>query len=207
MLPDPEDFCRLILLRHPELAADHQHRAVGSGAAELSRRGRAKVLDWLQVLEGVQVDAVFAADVPQCREPAQAIATQKGLELGLDARLLDQQLGEWQGRPWDEIAQQNPERLRDFFAEFGEHLPPGGESLGQSLERVLGWWKDQAPTGAGRTLAVVLAGALISSFTAAMLGMRLSRSISLTLPHAGIGILDVYANGVKLAAWNVEALS
>ena len=46
-----------------------------------------------------------------------------------------------------------------------------------------------------------------AGFTAAMLGMRLSRCLSLALPPAGVGVLDVYANGVRVSAWNAGALA
>ena len=72
---------------------------------------------------------------------------------------------------------------------------------------VLAWWKEQAPQGLGNAIAVVLPGAILAGLATALLGMRLSRSTSLALPHGGLGILDVYANGAKLSAWNVDALS
>ena len=48
--------------------------------------------------------------------------------------------------------------------------------------------------------------ALLTGFTAAMLGMRLSRCVSLNLPHGGLGVLDVFQNGVRIASWNPDAL-
>jgi hypothetical protein len=53
---------------------------------------------------------------------------------------------------------------------------------------------------------VVAAGSILSGFTAALLGMRLSRCISLHLPHGGVGVVDVFANGVRISAWNADAL-
>jgi hypothetical protein len=36
--------------------------------------------------------------------------------------------------------------------------------------------------------------------------MRLSRCLSLNLPFGGVGVLDVFQNGVRIAGWNVDAL-
>lgn len=198
------DFCRLILIRHPELAA--RHDAVGSGSAELSRRGRASVLRWLQFFEPVPIDRVCSAEQKQCSEPAAALATHLGVEMTTDPRLDDQDMGEWQGRSWEELLHEDNARVRDFFSNLGESQPPGGESLGAAVERLLAWWTGLAPSSAGKTLAVVLPGSLLAGFTAAMLGMRLSRSMSLSLPHSGIGVLDVFANGVRLQSWNPDGL-
>ncbi len=206
MLPEVTDFCRLYLFRHPELDEAHRQVAVGAGPADLSRRGRAQLLTWAQWLEDVALTAVHSSTQPQCHDPARGLAQARSVEVVPDARLRDQEMGRWQGRAWQEIAQQEGDAVRDFFGDFGEAQAPGGENLGQAVERVLEWWTERAPTAIGQSLAVVLPGALISGFTAAMLGMRLSRCISLNLPHGGLGVLDVFGNGVRIACWNATAL-
>ena len=55
MFDAPTDFCRLFLFRHPELDPAHAERAVGAGPADLSRRGRAQILHWLELLKPVDV--------------------------------------------------------------------------------------------------------------------------------------------------------
>jgi broad specificity phosphatase PhoE len=207
VLPDVTDFCRLIFLRHPELDAAHAHVAVGGGAAPLSRRGRERTLSWTKVLREVPIDRVFSADVPQCSEPAKLLALERKLEVETDPRLRDQDMGEWTGKPWSALVAQDRKRVERFFEEFGEGRPPGGESLGEAVDRVLQWWAELAPEGAGKTFAIVTSGALIGGFTAAMLGMRLSRSLSLNLPHGGIAVVEVFGNGVRLQAWNLTGES
>jgi broad specificity phosphatase PhoE len=202
MPQDTSEFCRLILLRHPEL--DVSHAAVGAGPASLSRRGRAGVLRWLEALKPVAIQGVYSSDQPQCREAAAAVATHKGLDLVTETVLRDQDMGEWQGRAWEDLATENPSAVRDFFANYGEAKPPGGESLGEAVERVLNWWAELSPSCSGKTLLLVLPGSLIAGFTSALLGMRLSRAMSFNLPHGSLGVLDVFANGARLHAWNPD---
>jgi broad specificity phosphatase PhoE len=206
VLADPTDFCRLWLFRHPELDAAHAARAIGSGPAELSRRGRTQVLRWLEILKGVPVAEVHCSPQPQCRGPARALAEAQGQEARADDRLRDQEMGRWQGREWGDVVREEDAAVRTFFAEFGEAQAPGGESLGDGVERILSWWTETMPQALGKSLAVVLPGSLLSGFTAAMLGMRLSRCLSVNLPHGGLGILDVFHNGSRIAAWNPDAL-
>jgi broad specificity phosphatase PhoE len=206
VLPDPTDFCRLWLCRQPELDADAAQRAIGDGPAELGRRGRAQVLRWLELLQPVRANAVWCGPQPQCHGPARALAEARQQEARVDARLRDQQLGRWQGRTWAEVMRDEEGAVRTFFAEFGEAKAPGGESLGDAVERLLGWWTSIAPGGAGQAHLVVLPGTLLGGFAAAMLGMRLARGVSLGLPAGGVGVLDVFENGVRVAAWNVDAL-
>ncbi|HEB54141.1 MAG TPA: histidine phosphatase family protein [bacterium] len=206
VLDAPTDFCRLWLLRHPELEAGHAELAVGAGPADLSRRGRAQLLRWLESLREVELTQVACGPQPQCHDPARGLAEQKGLEVTVDARLRDQEMGEWQGRAWRDITRDQEASVRSFFSEFGEVAPPGGETLGDAVERMLQWWTETMPQMAGKSLAVVCPGTLLTGFVAAMLGMRLSRSLSLNLPFGGVGVLDVFQNGVRVACWNPDAL-
>lgn len=206
VIESPTDFCRLWLLRHPELDAAHRERAVGAGPADLSRRGRAQVLRWLELLRPVGLASVHSGPQPQCTGPARALAEARGQDVAVDERLRDQEMGRWQGRAWSDVMRDEDAAVRTFFVEFGEARAPGGESLGDSVERMLSWWTETMPAVAGRSLAVVLPGSLLSGFTAAMLGMRLSRCLSLQLPHGGIGALDVFQNGARIASWHPDAV-
>lgn len=207
MLAEVEDFSRLILIRHPELAPGHADVAVGGGEATVSRRGRERALRWVEELRAVEIDAVFCGDVAQCQEPATVLAEANALKVRPDPRLRDQGMGAWQGRKWAEIAQAEPDAVRDFFGQFGDVAAPGGEALGAAVERVLAWWAEIAPRALGQTVAVVMAGNLVSGFAAAMLGMRLSRAVCLPLPHGAMGVLDVFGNGARVATWNAGALA
>jgi broad specificity phosphatase PhoE len=120
--------------------------------------------------------------------------------------LRDQAMGRWQGRAWSDVMREEDGAVRTFFSEFGDAKAPGGESLGEAVERSLLWWQERMKSSLGKSLAVVLPGTLLGGFTAAMLGMRLSRSVSLSLPMGGIGALDVFQNGSRVATWNLDAL-
>lgn len=205
VLPDVTDFCRLVLLRHPELDPSGANLAVGDGAASLGRRGQDQVLHWMGLVENLSVVAVHCADQPQSSDPARALAARQDVALTVDPRLNDQHMGTWQGRSWDEIVKDEGAAVREFFSNFGDSAAPGGESLGTAVERMYGWWTEVLPSTRGQTLAVVTSGAMISGFSTALLGMRLSRSVSLNLPHGGIGILDCFANGARIATWNPTA--
>ena len=205
VLSEPTDFRRLYLFRHPELDASCQGRAIGAGPATLSRRGRAQVLEWAQWIDGVELEAVHCSPQPQCSEPAIAIAQPRDLEPIADPRLCDQKMGEWEGKAWEELAKTQGDAVRAFFTDFGEVRAPAGESLGEAVERVLSWWVEIAPKSLGTSRAVVLPGSVLSGFAAALLGLRLSRGVSVSLPHGSMGVLDVYDNGARLQAWNASA--
>ncbi|HZN37571.1 MAG TPA: histidine phosphatase family protein [Planctomycetota bacterium] len=207
VLADPTDCCRLWLFRHPELDVPHSEIVVGAGPADLGRRGRAQVLRMLELCKNVKLAEVHCSPQPQCLGPARALAEAQELEARPDERLRDQEMGRWQGRRWSEIARDEDAAVRTFFSEFGEAKAPGGENLGDATERMLAWWVEWMPKVLGKSLVVVVPGVLLSGFAAAMLGMRLARSISLNLPLGGLGVLDVFQNGARVMAWNPDAMA
>jgi len=191
-------------MRHPELELGHAELAVGAGPADLSRRGRAQTLRWLELLKDVEVELVTSGPQPQCHDAARVIAEGKQREVVVDSRLRDQEMGQWQGRTWQDIMRDQDAAVRTFFSEFGDTAAPGGERLGEAVERMLEWWQETMPKVAGKNVIVVASGTVLTGFAAAMLGMRLSRCLSLNLPFGGIGILDAFENGVRICSWNAD---
>lgn len=206
VLAEPTDFCRLWLFRHPEIDSEHAQRAIGDGPADLSRRGRAQVLRWLEIGNALDLAAVWTSPQPQCAGPARGLAEAREQEAHVDPRLRDQNLGRWQGKAWNDVMREEDGAVRTFFSEFGDAKAPGGESLGDAVERMLLWWQEHMRGSSGKSLVAVLPGTLLAGFAAAMLGMRLSRSVTLSLPMGGIGALDVFQNGSRVAVWNLDAL-
>lgn len=77
---------------------------------------------------------IISSPAKRCRGLALALARRDRLAAEFDARLLEMDMGEWEGVPWREIPRELSEQwLRDPF-----NLPcPGGESFRQLQGRVL----------------------------------------------------------------------
>ena len=114
------------MFRHPELDAAHSERAIGAGPADLSRRGRAQVLRWLELLKGVEVASIYSSPQPQCHGPARAIGEAHQREAAAEPLLRDQEMGRWQGRTWTDVMRDEDSAVRTFFSEFGDAKAPGG---------------------------------------------------------------------------------
>lgn len=88
---------------------------------------------------GPPADRVYAS--PLRRAALTAAALYPGVTVILDDRLRERGMGEWEGRPKDEVRRERP-------ADFpGGHLdvtatPPGGEELDTLLARVVGFLAD-----------------------------------------------------------------
>lgn len=206
MLLEPTESARLILVRHPQLADPGRELALGRRDAELSRRGQQQCVELMRTLAPLEIDEVLTSPAQHCRRSAEALAKDRGLEPGVVEALHDQDLGTWSGKRWDEIQLSDEALLREFFADYGLVAPPEGESLTVAVDRALEWWSDKAPTCQEKTLLLVLSAPLLSGFAARLLGLSLRRALSLSLPAAGLGILDVFRDGAAIRTWHPNAL-
>jgi broad specificity phosphatase PhoE len=203
---DPQAV-RLVCMRHPELEAPAQKLVLGQRAAELSRRGRASVLALMRQLAPLSIDAFWCPDVAQCRVPAQALAKDRGTTAREDARLRDQYMGTWEGESWDAVKARDPDLLTEFFTDYGRVAPPGGESLREALQRVIGWWAETKAAMGSKTVVLVANAPLLSAFAGTLLGMPFQRTLALPLPPSAFAILDVFSDGARLRTWHPGCMS
>ena len=135
----------ILLARHGE-SVDNAPPARIQGRRDppLSERGREQARALAERMEAEGLAAIHASHMLRARETAEAVALRLGLEVQVDERLAEVDMGEWQGRLRSELVRDHPEvweawRRSDPAVRF-----PGGESIGELSERVLAALADVA---------------------------------------------------------------
>jgi alpha-ribazole phosphatase len=100
------------------------------------------------------VRCVVTSPRARCHRLAGHIAAVRGLALVEDPRIAEMDFGDWEGRPWAEIAR---DELDAWAADFGGARPHGGESVAMLAARV-GEALDAAAPGPPPELWVTHAG-------------------------------------------------
>ncbi|WP_406870358.1 histidine phosphatase family protein [Thioclava sp. 'Guangxiensis'] len=127
-LPPPEDGpqCELVLIRHAPV--------IGDGCVYGRRDLRADLADraaLARVAEAVPEPArIVASPALRCVQTARALWPD--LPIGTEPDFWEQDLGEWEGRPYAELPDLGPLPLEVLAA----HRPPGGESFLDLCARV-----------------------------------------------------------------------
>lgn len=126
---------RLIVLRHG--VTDHNRGGVWQGHldTELSEQGRAQAQAAAGDLAAYRPDVVVSSDLARASQTALVVALACGLEVRLDERLREVNVGAWQGMSAQEVEDAYPGVQAAILA--GEDLPRGeyGERLAQVAER------------------------------------------------------------------------
>lgn len=151
----------ILLARHGETDWNVPPRRIqGRLDVPLNDRGREQARELAAVAAGHPIETIWSSDQSRARETAEIVAAELGIEgPRIDARLAEADWGDWQGLPYDEIAQQAHELSEHWRNSQPERRFPGGESLQDHMDRTWAALDDIAAEG--RTALVVCHGGTI----------------------------------------------
>ena len=114
---------RIVIMRHAETVDNAARIWQGHKDSELSATGRDQVLAAAPHLAAYQPALLVSSDLQRAAATADAIAQLTGLEVRLDGRLREVNVGEWQGLHADEVRERYPEAIAAL--DRGEDVPRG----------------------------------------------------------------------------------
>lgn len=89
----------LLLIRHGENDFTKKHKLAGyTPNVHLNERGQSQALALADALKEVMIKSLYSSPLERAVETATPIAAARGLELQLEAGLLETNVGKWQGR-------------------------------------------------------------------------------------------------------------
>lgn len=118
----------LLLVRHGQSTWNALGRWQGHGDPPLSELGRKQVRALAAALAGERIDAVVASDLRRAAETADIVARTLRLEVAIDARWRERDIGAWTGLRREEIQAGWPDVYARLAAGDPDAAPPGGES-------------------------------------------------------------------------------
>ena len=128
----------LALLRHGKTVWNEKGRIQGRQDSPLSTTGRRQVHEWGNFLNEYTIDHIIASDLGRVRETV-AILQQycSTTPIEWNAALREQSWGDWEGKTFKELMQDQPEKLAAQVRAGWDFCPPAGESRKEVLDRAL----------------------------------------------------------------------
>lgn len=137
---------RLILVRHGRTAWNADGRFQGQADVPLDDVGRGQAARLASPVAGLSPDAFVSSDLVRARETAEVLASAAGLEVQVDPRLQEINVGTWAGlRQSDAVLEMPdmPDALRegrDFRrSETGETATEAGTRVLEALSYIADW--------------------------------------------------------------------
>ena len=124
----------LLLARHGETDWNLQHKWQGRTGPPLNQTGRRQAAALAARLG--DIEAVYSSDSERARETAAIVATSRGLEFEIDARLGEVDFGPWEGLTRAEIDSRYDGAFARWIAGEEPH-PDGVERDSEMARRVL----------------------------------------------------------------------
>ena len=180
---------RIYLVRHGETDWNKQLRYQGQRDIPLNEEGRRQAMCVADYLAGERIEMVFSSPLLRARETATLIGEKHGLKLSMEHSLVEIDFGEWEGRNYNELKQDEQDMAERWFFSPDTINIPGGESYSVFKERVLVGYDKIRKTDDNKNIALVTHAGVIRIIIASILDMPASAVTRLRLSPASLTIL------------------
>ena len=150
----------ILLARHGETEWNKDRRFQGQLDVPLSDRGREQARELAALVAGEAVAVVYSSPLIRARETADIVAEQIEREVRVDDRLKEIDVGDWERRLKDDVAEQDPDLWAAFRQAGDDFRFPGGESFAEQQRRVLAALDDITERGELPALVVCHRGVI-----------------------------------------------
>jgi broad specificity phosphatase PhoE len=167
---------RLYLVRHGETESNRLGLALGQDDVPLNERGLRQAEQVARALARQPLAAVYSSPLQRALSTARAIAEPQGLEVKLEERLIEMDIGEAEGLTFAEVRSRYPNFLEMWAGPEGPARPmPGGERLLDVQERAWSAVDELAARHGEEAVAAVTHNFVILSILARVLGIELAQ--------------------------------
>ena len=179
----------VLLARHGETDSNREARFQGRLDVPLNATGREQAAALAERVAEAGVVTLWASPLVRARETAEIVGARIGLEPRLDARLVEVDVGEWEGRLYADVAREDAERFTAYQRPAADFRFPGGEALAEQVERVAAALADVRALGPLPALVVCHGGAIRAALTHRD-GAPLERWHEQPVPNTALVALD-----------------
>ena len=176
----------LILIRHGETEWNKQQRMQGHLNSDLSKLGKSQINSLGNWMKNVSFDNIYCSDSPRARLTAEAITQFSKVDLKIDKRLREKNLGVFEGLTSNEAMELHPEVFRLFKNAGSEYVIKNGESTKQLLERAYEFIEEIRCNHQNKRVVLVTHGGVIRVLFKHTLGISLDAPTHFKIRNTGI---------------------
>ena len=192
---------RIAFLRHGPTEWNALGRVQGHTDIPLSAEGLTK-MQGLRPPPPFDAARAFASPLLRARQTAEAFGL---LNPALDARLMEQNWGRWEGLSRDEILARDGVEAFNRAGLAASFQPPGGESTQALMDRIAAFLKDAARDDSD-AIAIAHLGVLRAAYTLAS-GWDMATPMPAELDVSKMLVLEVdRSGGCRIHALNLDLL-
>jgi len=201
-MSDPKKPTRLFLVRHGEVVIQGQGKFLGFTDLDLSPRGKEQVAGVAEYLKDVSLDQAYASDLKRAMDSVGIICQGRTIKPIPCPAFREMDMGEWDGKSWEEIKKTKPEINPRFFNNLNKFHFPGGENWPHFRSRVLRGLKTLLKEGPGKDILLVAHAGVNRIILAHSLGLPFKNMFFMDQGYAGLNIIECYGKVSKVILMN-----
>jgi broad specificity phosphatase PhoE len=192
-------------VRHAESEWNAENRLCGRTDVPLSEMGRWQAVRLAERFVALRPEAIYTSPLRRAAETAEIIARAAGLRPVTDERLSEVNYGEWEGKTFELVMEQDSAAYHAWDADHAAVAPPRGESGQQALARVTPFLDELAarPPSEPGPIVVVSHKTICRLVVCHVLGLAPSEyRRRLTMDNAAVSIIRRDEEGWRLILLN-----
>jgi phosphoserine phosphatase len=203
---------RLVLIRHGETEHNVGGITLGRADVPLNERGLAQAQALASLAgrshsrilsDAPQISAVYASPLQRATATAQPLAVALSLDIIPEARLIEMEIGELEGMPFDQMRERYPDFLRQWLSdEVADARMPDGETLDEVQERAWESVTEMAARHEDGTVVAVTHNFVLLSLLCRMLNLPLAKFRGLRHDLAAVSLVDLSGPNVRVVTLN-----
>ncbi len=131
------DYLELWLVRHGETDSNKKRRIQGHSDVALNALGLEQAKKLAKRIGHLEFDEIYSSDLNRALTTAKTVYPNK--EISLDKRLREINLGDYEGRYYDQFSDEETALVKVWFAGPFDQKVPGGESNDDLRNRAKDW--------------------------------------------------------------------
>jgi alpha-ribazole phosphatase len=174
----------LILVRHGDVDAP-PGLCLGQTDKPLSAVGFGAVQQLAATWPQEPPRFLFSSDLKRAQQAASVFAAKFAIEPLSDARLREVNLGEWDGKPWEDVIRTDAARYEHWVGNWVIQEAPQGESFSDVIRRTGAWLSSLlASTQEDDVVLAIAHAGSIRAVLCHALGLPPARAYALRIDHA-----------------------
>ena len=166
------------------------------------REGFRQAEETARFLASAHLHAIYASPLLRAQQTALAITLPHGLAVQSTPVLTEVDVGQWEGRPWNEIEANWPDDYRRYMDDPSLYPYLGGENFQHVLDRVGAPLETVLGRHLGQIIAIVTHNVVNRVLLAPLLGLPLKSARGINLDNCGISLVRYRDGKQKLITLN-----
>lgn len=194
----------IIFLRHGQATNNTERVLAGrTPGVPLTERGMEQAADAAKLLGGMNVSAVYSSPIERAASTAKIVGRHMSLDVSLDDRLIELDMGKFTGMPYDEVFSSHGNVFMKFYSHELEVAHSGIETFSEVKKRVLSMVSDAAAEHPNGNVLLVTHMDPIKAMLSTVLALSPKNLYELIIANAALTVFRSANGGFALSGLNL----